>query len=138
MSFEAALAKRLLSAAPISEAVGTRVDWMRRVQGAEVPAITLHTISDRRGQHMKGFHPTVARIQIDIWSVDFLSSLALRDAAIAAVVPATMIDGVRFQRGQDVSVRADREASGDGTDLYRQIIDIQFTYTGSMQEQNNG
>lgn len=138
MSFEAALAKRLLSAAPISEVVGTRVDWMRRVQDADLPAITLHTISDQRGQHMKGFQPTVARIQIDIWTGDFAASLPLRDAAIAAVVPAATIDGVRFQRGQDVSVRADREASGDGTDLYRQIIDIQFTYTGSTQEQNNG
>ncbi|MGN5373281.1 hypothetical protein [Sphingomonas hankookensis] len=33
MSFEAALAKRLLVAAAIADVVGTRVDWMRRVQG---------------------------------------------------------------------------------------------------------
>ncbi|KQM37619.1 tail completion protein gp17 [Sphingomonas sp. Leaf10] len=138
MSFEAALAKRLLSAAPVSAAVGTRVDWMRRVQGATLPAITLHTISDRRGQHMKGFQPTVARIQIDVWANDFAASLLLRDAVITAVVPAAAIDGVRFQRGKDVSVRAEREETGDGTDLYRQIIDIQFTYTNSLQEQNNG
>lgn len=129
MSFEAALAKRLLEATSVREEVGTRIDWMRRAQGAALPAITLHTVSARHGQHMKGFHPTVSRIQIDVWADDFLASLSIRDAVIAAVVPAATVDGVRFQRGQNVSVRADREDGGDGTDLYRQIVEVQFTYS---------
>lgn len=130
MSFEATLAKRLLSAAVITDAVGSRVDWMRRVQGATLPAITLQTISDRRDQHMAGFHPAVTRVQIDLWTPSFLASLPLREAILAVLVPSATVDGIRFQRGQGVSVRADHETAADGTDLYRQIIDILFTHNG--------
>ncbi len=77
---------------------------------------------------MTGFHPAVTRVQIDLWTATFAASLPLRDAIIAALVPAATIDGVRFQRGQGVSVRADRDTAADGTDLYRQIIDIVFTH----------
>lgn len=64
MSFEKALAKRLLTAEPIAEKVASRVDWMRRPQNAALPAITLQIITDVRDQHYGGFHPSTRR---DLW-----------------------------------------------------------------------
>ncbi len=130
MSFEKALAKRLLMAGPIAGKVASRVDWMRRPQGAALPAITLQIITDTRDQHYGGFHPSVTRVQCDVWTDDFLASTELRDLIVPVLVPAAKVDGIRFQRGQGVTIRPATDADADGTPLYRQIIDITFTHNG--------
>nr|WP_314471062.1 hypothetical protein [uncultured Sphingomonas sp.] len=126
MTFEAALARRLLDAG----VVGTRVNWLRRPQDDGYPAITLQTISDPRPEHFKGvqrLRPT--RVQIDLWDTDYLRSIGLREQVLAAVVPATVIGSVRFRRAQDVTVRSLREDLPAGGDLYRELIDINFWHS---------
>lgn len=97
MDMPAALRARLIGAAT---AAGSRVDWVKRPQGASLPAITLQIISDLRPQHLKGFdelRPT--RVQVDCWGATYGAVVALKEAVIAAVVPENTANGIRFERG---------------------------------------
>lgn len=136
MSFELALAKRMLDDETIKGLVGTRVDWMRR-PGRDLPACTLQIVSDARPQHFKGFQAVrQTRVQVDCWAATFAGAIALRDAAIAALTPAATIANVRFDRANVASVRPGFD--GDGTasegqpqgELYREIIDFIFLHNG--------
>ncbi|TYC93045.1 DUF3168 domain-containing protein [Novosphingobium sp. BW1] len=51
---EEAIRNLLLSHGPISGLVGQRVDWGVRVQGAPLPALTIHQISGRVDMHLRG------------------------------------------------------------------------------------
>jgi hypothetical protein len=136
MSFEAALAKRLLDDNAAKARAGTRVDWMRR-PGRELDAYTLQIISDVRPQHYKGFQGVrTTRVQLDCWSATFAGAIALRDIAIAVLTPAAQVDDVRFDRAAVPSVRPGFD--GDSTaseeqprgELYREIIDFIFLHNG--------
>ena len=136
MSFEAAVAKRLLDDAAVKALVQSRVDWMRR-PGRQLPACTMQIVSDARPQHYKGFQGVrQTRVQVDCWSATFADAIALRDAVIAALVPGATVAGVRFDRAAVASVRPGFD--GDGTasegqphgELYREIIDFIFLHNG--------
>lgn len=134
MSFEVALTKRILDDAQLKGALGTRVDWMRRPNGA-LPAMTLQTVSDPRPQHLKGFHSTrPTSVQLDVWAADPATAIRLRERAIAVLVTPARVDGVQFQRAMITNVRPAFENEEAGTDqqprgeLYRESIDFTFTH----------
>lgn len=136
MSFETALAKRLLDAPAARALVGTRVDWDRR-PGPVLPAYTLNIITDQRPQHMKGFQrvrPT--RVQLDCWGGSPADAIELRDIALAVLTPPTKVQGVTFQRAMVPSVRPGFDGDGTASDgqprgeTYRQIIDFIFNHNG--------
>lgn len=101
MAMETALRARLVADASVAALVGTRVYWRIRPQGSDLPAIVLTIISDPRPQHLEGFQDLRAtRVQIDCMAATFAELVALREAAIAAVVPAGVTDDTRFCRGE--------------------------------------
>lgn len=136
MSFEAALAKRLLDDVAAKGKVGSRVDWMRR-PGRQLDAYTLQIVSDVRPQHYKGFQGVrTTRVQVDCWSATFAGAIALRDIAIAVLTPAVQVGEVRFDRAAVPLVRPGFDGDGTASDeqphgeLYREIIDFIFLHNG--------
>ncbi len=106
MSMETALRARFKNAGSISAIVGTRIYWTVRPQGAAYPCIVLQVVDDNRSQNMggfNGFRPTL--VQADCYSLTASESVDLREAVIAAIVPAASQSGVNFLRGFVNAVR---------------------------------
>lgn len=127
MSMEAALRARLLAAAPVTAIVGQRVSWMDRPQGATLPAITLQIVTDDRTQNYGGFDGLQpGYVQVDLWATTYAAAKALKEAVIAALVPAGTQGNVRFTRAfvsaQDLSERTDTQF------IFRHSIDFTFHY----------
>ena len=130
MNFEPALAKRLLNDPAVAAKVGTRIDWDRLTQGAPLDAIVLETVADVRPQHFGGFQKVRGTpVLIHCWSKTKAGAVALRNAVLAAVVPAALVDGVRFQRAQDVGATPTYERTATD-ERYREIIQITLWHNG--------
>ncbi len=136
MSFETALAKRLLESALATAKVGTRIDWDRR-WGRALPAYTLNISGDPRPQHMKGFQrvrPT--RVVVECWAANKADAIMLRDVAIGVLTPAAKVGDVQFQRAQVPLVRSVFDGASTASEgqpqgeTYREIIDFIFTHNG--------
>jgi hypothetical protein len=130
VTFETALAGRLLDAPDVVARVGTRVDWEVRVQGAPVPAITLETVTDMRPQTFRGLQRARwTRVQINVWAGSKKDATEIRELVIATLLPATNVGGVQFQRAQDVAVlpRPERTPTEQ---IYREIIDLTLWHDG--------
>ena len=128
-SFEAALIGRLLADSGVAALVGNRITWVQRPQETALPAITLQTITAPLGQTMDGIQETQqATVQVDCWATRHASGAALRDAVIAALIPAAEFDGVKFQRAFIPSRREGGEQGSNGF-IYRQRIDFRLTFT---------
>ncbi|WP_454599121.1 hypothetical protein [Qipengyuania sp. SM2507] len=133
MSFEAALRVRLQDDPATEELLGVHpddeaksIDWTVRRQGAPLPAIVLETISDPRPQTHDGFdgiRPT--RVQVSCLAADKTTAVALREAAIAAMVPAGTFAGVQFDRARVDAVR-DLGRQTDTGFIHREAIDFIF------------
>lgn len=96
---QGALRARLLAAGAVAALAARRVTWVDRPQESALPAITLQVVSDPRPQHLQGFNslrPT--RVQLDAWGDSYADVRALTEAAIAAVVPEGVFNGVTFNR----------------------------------------
>ena len=99
MDMPGALRARLLAAAPVTALVAQRIYWVERPQSSALPAITLQVITELRDQHMQGFDGlTMSRVQLDAWALSFGSAKAIAEAALAALVPAVVSNGIEFQR----------------------------------------
>lgn len=120
MDFQGALRARLTGLA------GGRVYWVDRPQAAALPSITLQTISDPRPQHLKGFEelrPT--RVQVDCWADTYSAAKSLMEQVIAAAVPESTSNGIRFDRAMVESV----QDLGERTEtkfIHRQTADFIF------------
>ena len=124
MGMHAALRARLLADADVAAIAGTRVTWVERPQGAGYPAVTLTTVSDLRGQHMKGFEGfRQSRVQADCWARRHIDAVALAEAVIAAAVGPFVADGVRFGRAAVEGPRGLGESTDDGY-IHRQVVDL--------------
>lgn len=100
MDWEQALRQRLLDDAAIGAIVGSGVDWSKRPQDRPLPWLGLRLVSDPRPQDLKGFvGRRQSRVQADCWAATRAEAVALREAAIACLVPAGEFHGVRFGRG---------------------------------------
>lgn len=121
-----ALRSRLLDAGPVTDIVGEfGVDWGPRPQGRPYPWLGLKVISSSRPQHYKGFVGLrQTRVQFDPMATDAGVAEALRDAAIAAVVPAGVYHGTKFQRGFIENIRDLGADSGtDDGFVHRECFD---------------
>ncbi len=99
MSWEAALVARLMAAPQVFALSGENIEWDDRAPDAPLPAITLQTITDARPQNNDGFDafwPT--RVQVNCLAQTKSQAVALRRAAIAALVPYAEQDGTIFLR----------------------------------------
>jgi hypothetical protein len=133
MDFEGALRARLLSAAPVVALVADWRDtkaiyWVDRPQASALPAITLQTIDDDRAQHMGGFQSMQrALVQVDIWAATYAAGKALKEAVIAALVPAASGNGIDFRRafvrGRDLSEQTETQF------VHRPSLDFTFFYS---------
>lgn len=133
MSLEEALRKRLQAdpgpgalVGVHSEDGGKSVDWTVRRQGAPLPAYVLETITDARPQTHDGFdgiRPT--RVQVSCLAANKTAAVALREAAIAALVPAGTFAGVQFDRARVDAVR-DLGAQTETGFIHREAIDFIF------------
>ncbi len=106
MSWEAATAGRLLDAPAVEQLVGMRVDWTVRPQGAPLPAIVLELITDPRPQTHDGDDSIRwSRVRAKCLAETRAGAIALREAVIAALVPAGEFGGVWFDNSYVDQVR---------------------------------
>lgn len=97
MSWVEALAARLMSAPEVFGLTGDNVEWDDRAPDAGLPAIMLQTITDDRPQNHDGFDPFwPTRVQVNCLARTKIEAVAVKEAAIAALVPAGEQDGVTF------------------------------------------
>lgn len=124
MSMETDLRARLKDDGSVAGLVGTKVDWTVRPQKSALPAITLQMVSEDRSQHMGGFNTNRAtRIQVDCWGATRAIVVSVREAAIAALVPAATKGGTKFLRAF-VNNIIDRGENADTGFLHRDLIDL--------------
>jgi hypothetical protein len=127
MNWQEALRARLAGDAGVA-AITTQVSWVLRPQHAAMPAITLQTIDQDREQHMAGFQELQrALVQIDVWSLDYARQVALREAVIAALVPAQSGNGIAFRRAF-VRWRETIEDT-ETAPVHRAIMDFTLSYS---------
>lgn len=97
MSWELGLAARLLADPDVAALVGINVEWDDRAADAPLPAITLQTISDPQPQNHDGFdqfRPT--RVQVNCLARTKTQAIAVRNAAIAALIGPGYAEGASF------------------------------------------
>lgn len=128
MDFEGALRARLTADATVAALVGNRVYWVTRPQADGLPAITLQIIFEDRAQHMKGVQGLQSTIvQIDGWASSYGQGKALKEAIIAALLPAETSNGVTFGRAfvrsRDLSERTETQL------IHRPSLDFTFFYS---------
>lgn len=127
---EIALRARLLGDAGVAALASNRVDWSVRPQGSILPAIVLTTVFDDRTQHMAGFDGyRRTRVQIDCYAAKKADAVALREAVLAAVVPAATQGGVTFLRAF-VNTVLDRGEQTETGFIYRELIDLNLWHNG--------
>lgn len=130
MDLQSGIRARLLANGTVSAAVGTRIDWGQRPQGAPYPSIVLQTISDPRPAHLKDYDGARSTlIQLDVYATTYAAALTIARAAIAVLkVPATISGkafGPAFVDGQRDTV----EPSGT-TNIHRQSVDFNIRHVG--------
>lgn len=124
MAWEVDLRARLLGTPSVTERVGQRVDWSRRPQADDYPAVTLLVVSDERPQHMKGFQGLRgSRVQVDVMARTAPEKVALREAVIAAVAGPFIQGGTSFGRSAGITVR-DLGQNDTGGFIHRDSIDL--------------
>lgn len=123
MSMETALRSRLKDNAGVAAITG-QIHWSVRPQGSALPAIVLTGVADDRAQHfngLAGYRST--RIQVDCYAASKAQAVALREAAIAALLPGETKSGVTFLRSfvNTVLDRGDQTETGF---VHREMIDL--------------
>ena len=123
---EEALRSLLKNAAPVVALASTRIDWGARQQGKTGPAVVLHRIGGRRGQHLQGPDGLISsRVQIDCWAASYGSAKALARVVITA------LNGHRDTTFQRVFIEAERD-DHDLTPpepLFRTSLDLLIWHT---------
>lgn len=126
MSFKTALRTRIKGDSAVSAIAGPNVYWSARPQGSPFPAVVLTTIIGERPEHF-----TAASLQRDVVQITCFASTQkvaeeLRDAVIAAVVPAATVGGVEFQRAF-YEVR-DTVRNIETREVFMEIIEAEFRH----------
>ncbi len=124
MSWETALVARLMADPAVFALTGDNIEWDERAPDAPLPAITLQTITDARPQNNDGFDPFwPTRVQVNCLARTKLEAAAVRDAAIAALVPYAEQDGTIFLRSFVDGGNSDAERTTTGR-LCRERTDL--------------
>jgi hypothetical protein len=126
MDWQGALRARLIAAAPVTALVAQRVYWVDRPQASALPAITLQTITEDRPQNMAGFDGLDrSLVQLDVWGNSYAQVQQVKEAALAAVIPANTANGIRFWRAFVDSIR-DLGEQVETQFIHRASIDLIF------------
>lgn len=139
MDWQAALRTLLLADGPLAALVSTRIDWVERPQGKALPAVTLQCIADAHDQNLKGFEDLQpARVQYDVWADSYSDAAAVKNALIAAAVPAHEGNGHIFARAMvDLPPRdlPERLSSGTGQNkaIFRISMDLIHNHAASEE-----
>ncbi len=129
MDMPAALRTRILASADVTRLVGQRVYWMQRAQAAALPAIVLQTISDVRGQHMRGFQSLRStRVRADVWADGYGAARQVSEAVIAAAVAEHRANGIHFRRAQIEGPR-DLLEDGQTAPIFRCSTDLMLWWS---------
>lgn len=121
MDVQGALRARLLGVT----AAGQRVYWVTRPQEAQLPAITLETISGDRTRTYGAMQATRSpRVQLNVWAATYAEAQSILETAITALEPAhvtsngVFFDNIEFEGEGDSSERLGT------TDIVRKRIDL--------------
>lgn len=122
-----ALIARLVALAAVS-AAGAAVAWDERPRSDGVPCIVLTLISAGRDYTHDGADGLdFPWVQIDFWGGDAAALIVLRDAVIAEIESAAVVDGIRFHAGFLESSRSSvPETLDGGQTLHRRLIEVRF------------
>jgi len=136
MSWESAVRDRLIEDAAVAALIGSgsdggpSIDWGELRQGAQRPAIELKLVSDRRPTTHDGFDSIRAsRVRAMVQAATRAEVAALREAAIAALVPPGSYSGVWFDRAE---VDLLRDAGGPTATgfVHADSVDFVFWHKG--------
>ena len=108
-----------------ARAAYTRTYWVNAPQGATKPYATLLDVTEQRPQLLNGWDLEFARVQIDVWGLNYADVQTGMEALIAALVPGTTSNGHIFQRA-DVAL-GPRDIGGEregDTTIYRKQADL--------------
>lgn len=120
MDMQAALRARLVG----QTAAGSRVYWLDRPQGTDLPAITLQTTGGDRPMTYSGFQAwRDPRVQFDAWATSYSEARAILEVAINALAPRETGNGVVFDNMGFEGERDGTERLGTKT-IYRAGIDL--------------
>lgn len=130
---DAAITALLLQAAGVTTLCGSRITQQRRAQGAGLPAVVLHQISDVRSRRLNGeVSMRRARLQIDCWGRTFAEARALAAAVIAALDKARFIHPSADVRGVFL-IEADDDVPPDTPEVpaqpFRTRLDFMVHHT---------
>lgn len=121
---ETALLARLLATAGLTALVSTRINWSRRPQGEDLPAVVLHRIDGAPDYHLTGASGLVeSRVQVDCWGRTYGSAKAVARQVEAAVTAARFTQGaIRFDA---ILVIDERDSTFDETTpIFRTSLDL--------------
>lgn len=120
MEWEEALCRRLLADATLNE----RASFGPRPQAVPLPWISLKVVSDPPVQILGKFQDRrESRVQVDVRARTRAEVIALRKAAIAALAPAGVFDGITFGRANFTPVRDLGEPTETGF-VHRDSFDV--------------
>lgn len=124
-----ALRSRLLADSPIAALVGTRIEWDRRWQGSELPAITLE-MRETRDQTMDGLQATRRpSVRAHVFAKKPADAHNLVEFLIEAVVPAADQGTVRFLRSfANTLGQLPVDTDSDGQVIH-QVVEFQINHT---------
>ena len=130
---EEALIAILLANSGVATSLGTRVNWVRRPQEADVfPSCILQRVSGQRQYNLQASDGLVnSRVQMDVWASTYISAKTASRAIVAALtgykgtVGNTKIQGI-FINGERDLPDEDNDANNR---LYRVSIDALIWHT---------
>jgi hypothetical protein len=128
--FQTGVRSRLLGDSTVAGAVGTRIDWGQRPQGAAYPAIVLQTISDPQPTHLKDYETTRSTlIQMDVYALTHAQAMTIARAAIATLKTPATVSGKKFGACFVDGQRDTVEPSGT-INVHRQSVDLMIWHKG--------
>jgi len=115
MSWEADLVARLIGAPAVAALVADRIEWDDLAADSALPAITLQVITDERPQNHDGFDDfRGTRVQLNSLARTKAQAIAVREAAIAVLVPAGEQGSTTFLRSFIDGGGSDAERTSTG------------------------
>jgi hypothetical protein len=108
----------------------TRTYWVNAPQGAAKPYATLQDITELRPQILNGWDLEFARVQVDVWGLNYADVQTGMEALLAALVPGNTSNGHIFQRA-DIAL-GPRDIGGEregDTIIYRRSADLMIAHS---------
>lgn len=113
-----------------AKAAYTKTYWVNAPQNTAKPYATLLDVTELRPQILNGWDLEFARVQIDVWGLNYSDVQTGMETLLSALVPANTANGRTFQRADIVLGPRDvgGEREGDLT-IYRKSADLIVAHT---------